>query len=304
MQTHNETTPEARPGQDVPEQAFPSSVPVPPARRLTRRGALGRLLGLGVAAAALPVAALAAPVAPAPAWLADTETWELPYLERIARAMPAAHINQGRLFSEQAEHVTGERFAEWLALMVERSADPDYFTIVVTSRIGALDDRPAPPRPVTEREAVWVAVRDDRIASIRFSKLDRNARRRARAWIARQPVGREHPIIRLRSGRRAWGLGGFDFLDVAEPLDGDDRPSAYARAGEVFERMYKAIWRDRTALPPIGAYAFVCSHQGAGAAWAMHVTPEGRLMESAADYERRRAEMDASADGRRAMTPA
>lgn len=318
------------PGRSVLEQAFPPlDIPAgPPQRRLTRRGALGRFLGLGaatVAAAALPEPVQAAtglpdwwpadpelatalerlarvvplarelpgPVthagwlhleadlleeraglrparpwqpAPAPApmpmpmpdWLADCPEWMRPLLEDLAVGAHRVHPEQ----IEEARFFTGVPIAgmkEDAVFTRSRAANEAGLAEGrrrIAEAVAARRADPAPPK-VTR-------VADERVATIRFGRLDPNARRRARRWVAQQPVGPQYPVIRLRLGRRSWpDQADADFLDVARPERSHQGDPATDWAQTVFEDFRRAVGRTRgAAYPTIGAWMMLCSHHG------------------------------------------
>jgi len=200
------------------------------------------------------------PVAVLPDWLIGNPELAVIF-ERIARAH-AVVSEEKRVWSvDFLDTYTG--LLEVKAGLRERESQPIA--------------EPEPSAPVRA-----TAIDDTRVAVIRFGKLDRNARRRAQRWIARQPRGPEHPIVRLRLGRRFKGSkeSDMDFLDVARP---EARPwdgSPYSWAETIFREMRAAIWTDRTKLPHIGAYVPLCSHHrgdAPGAATTMAAYPDGRL---------------------------
>jgi hypothetical protein len=125
------------------------------------------------------------------------------------------------------------------------------------------------------------------VATVRFGKLDRNAHRRAQCWIARQPIGPEHPILRLRSGR--WREErAYDFLDVATPRRHHDRDdSAYVWAQRMSDRLAEVVGHDAVSgLPGIGFSTVLCAHYGrseVGASTIMAAFPDGRNAVYASD---------------------
>ena len=226
---------------------------------ITRRGALGRLLGLGAGAAAaaalpaLPVRAeLAAPATAEvlPAWLmADPE---------LARGMER--------FARAAAAYPGEK--ERICRLLDVQAD---FIETVTRTWN--DPKPAPrpaPEPAPERAR---AVAGSRIVTLRIDRLTVNDRRRVRRWIAALPQGEDHPIVALRLGNR-WSAGdevSYDFLDVAAPAPAY-RPSPIDHG--------RAVAEAYTAKFGGAPCTLLCGHHGLtepGAVTAMGVYPDGRV---------------------------
>lgn len=226
---------------------------------VTRRGALGRLLGLGAGAAAavaLPaLPARAEPVAPPtvevlPDWLtADPEL--TPGLERLARAMaayPGPKDLMVRLLDHQAEFIE-HTTATWN------------------------DPRPEPkpaPAPAPERAR---RVDGDRIVTLRLDRLTVNERRRVRRWLAALPRGEADPIVSLRLGDRWWGSGEapYDFLDVAAPIPAY-RPSPIDHGRAVAEAYTAKFGGEPCTI--------VCAHHGLnepGAITGMGVFSDGRV---------------------------
>lgn len=232
-------------------------------RTITRRGALGRLLALGAGATAAVVAPdviLAAPEAPAepvaptlPEWLSSDPELTAAF-ERLVQTLP--------LLPPDGWLARAAR--DWVFFIAER----------VEIAAGLREETPAPPRPepAPERPRARILA-DNSVATVRFDKLDRNAGRRARRWFARQPVGAEHPTLRLRRGSYR-DEKPYDFLDVAMPQryhSLDD--SALIWAERVFDGLRSAVG------PAIGAHTVLCGHYGrseAGAHTVMAVYPDGR----------------------------
>lgn len=74
---------------------------------------------------------------------------------------------------------------------------------------------PAAPQPV--EFPTW------RIVTMEFDQVDVNTRRRIRRWLARQPIGPEHPVLRYRRGNVHVGDGHYDFLDIGVPEGSEHR---------------------------------------------------------------------------------
>jgi hypothetical protein len=211
---------------------------------VTRRAALSRLLALGAgatAALALPGAAQAAPVVP-------------------AGAGAGAH-RQGRRHLPRGD---GQRWLQLTADVAEALANPDL------DRSGAPTPAPTPAR----FELKWSRVDDERIATVRFMRLDPNERRRARRWIARQPTGDGHPVIRLRLGSRN-----------ASSVQRPERRSLWTGeldlAEEVFLTMVPAVWPQARHVPASVVHDVLCGHHSfllTGAGVSMYVSPDGRVM--------------------------
>jgi hypothetical protein len=94
--------------------------------------------------------------------------------------------------------------------------------------------------------------------------------------------GPEHPIIRLRLGRRSAGSGegAFDFLDVVRPERYTyTKESADTWAQRVFDQFRAAVGADRGSQQPvIGEASMLCSHHGweePGATTTLAAFPDG-----------------------------
>jgi hypothetical protein len=205
---------------------------------VSRRSAIGRLFGLGVAATAavaLPAPVQAVPMAPEPA-IADPEILQL--FQGFERALP--------LVSEDLQELTRSILGRFVRSLEVRAGLREPAPIAVPIE-------PEPPRVVAQ----------ERIVTIRFGKLDRNARRRAYRWIGRHypPSGFDGTHIRYRIGRRGADAG-WDYLDVAVPAVPADRgwvtPHDYAH--QVLREMGEAIRRPSDTWPIIGARQTLCSH--------------------------------------------
>jgi hypothetical protein len=125
-----------------------------------------------------------------PDWLEGRPDWLLANVERYAAAL--AGLDDPNTPAGEDGRTRADRVLTFAGLVVE-----------------ILNAPPSPPEPPKAR-----LIHPDRIATVRFGALDRNARRRLRRWLARQPVGPSHPIIRYRVGRYAEDRG-WDLLDVA-----------------------------------------------------------------------------------------
>lgn len=245
---------------------------------ITRRGALGRLFTLGAgatAALALPSPAQAAPLAIAPAvtpmpdWLTDGPEWLPAILERMARTLPRVEVlitkdGEPRAEAPSTPEVSAEALAEWCEQQADPSADTSLFLFKLDHRKARTADRPR-----------LKTVNDERIVTIRFAKLDRNARRRAYRWINRRPIGPEHPLVRLRLGQW-WNEKerGSDFLVVAAPELGALKLGTPADwATTLYAELRDAIRIDSRSPGPCGAHRVLCSHQGSYHGMSLH--PDG-----------------------------
>jgi hypothetical protein len=114
-------------------------------------------------------------------------------------------------------------------------------------------------------------------------RLDPNERRRARRWIARQPTGDGHPVIRLRLGsRNARSVQrDYDYLDVARPERRSLWTGELDLAEEVFLTMVPAVWPQARHVPASVVHDVLCGHHSfllTGAGVSMYVSPDGRVM--------------------------
>lgn len=219
--------------------------------RISRRGALGRLFGLGAGAAAatmLPVPVQAAPVAPTlPQWLIDRPDLG-EKMERYARA----HA----LVVERSTKPFKANFLDNCLEVCVRLAEID---AGLRDAVTEWDDDsvrdPQPPKPL-------VRIPDNRVVVVEFERLNRNQRRRLRRWIARQPSGPRYPRHVFTPGRRDET---HDFLRIATPTGRWYSPVAV--------QFYTAPINYAGALAPILVSQLnltwgsgICSH-GAGAEW-------------------------------------
>ena len=204
--------------------------------RLTRRGALGRLLGLGAAATAavaLPQTIQAAPLAPItpiappvpvlPDWL-TAEPWMPELVERFARALAAYPDGQGK----------------WAANLLVGSLET-----VVRAIDEEPDEEPAPPPIMTTptRRDPPIFMNTEDVATARIRRLTPNERRKARRWVAGLVVSDTYPVVRLRNARRVSGAArAYDFLDVAVP------------------KRLSFAWRDRSPRAMAAHFAGVLQH--------------------------------------------
>ena len=121
------------------------------------------------------------------------------------------------------------------------------------------------------RRPTWIA--SERVVTARLPRLDRNARRRVRRWIAGLPSGPEHPVVHFRAGGRSWPAhAGADFLDVAqaERYHVDETPNSRAvwAVGEV--------WRV-ARLPTPQVYDLLCAHSEPWLVAPMAIRPDGKV---------------------------
>lgn len=209
-----------------------------------------------------------------PEWLANAPEWLTPLLKDVAVAVPSMHPSQ---------QIPAEVILRFVALAMRGTWTEDSAIQEEErkQRVRVFEEEVAEER--RQRANRPQQVSDERVAVIRFGSLDRAARRRAQRWIARQPVGPEYPVIRLRTGRRSRPeQADADFLDVARPEISYQNDPAMGWAATVFEDFRWAVGRTRGACyPSIGAYMMLCSHQGTysdGGRTFLHVGADGRAL--------------------------
>ena len=242
-------------------------------RSVTRRRALGRLLGLAGAAAvaatlpaeagAQPVSSMldAPPVAALPDWLADRPEWFLASVERYAAALATLRDPLDTYRKLSRTETRAETVAFWAECMV--------------AGMNVSDEE------LAERDRAWreeqarapKEVAQDRIVTVRIPRLDRNERARLRRWLATLPTGPRDPRVAYRLGwrDRVHGQRDHDYLHVVAPARRPwTEPSPSEHADRVVVTMLNATKIDARGWTLVQ----LCSHRAPGAPWAAPVLYE------------------------------
>ena len=250
-------------------------------RSVTRRRALGRLLGLAGAAAvaatlpaeagAQPVSSMldAPPVAALPDWLADRPEWFLASVERYAAALATLRDPLGAYGKLAVTETRAESLAFWTECMVAGMNVPEA-------------EREAERRAWREE---WAStpkeVDQSRIITVRIRRLGRNERARLRRWLVTLPAGERDPRVVYRLGwrDRVHGERDHDFLHVVAPARRSIfDPSPIEHAGAVLGGASRAAGLAAVGEPP--TYTFGCAHHAPMESWVartLYEWPDGEV---------------------------